>query len=126
MKSVNPKITVDYIPECDRELPKEEQTIFELTQLTAEEQAFLQDLSGATGTQISVALNLGLAGARNFYDSNGDPVVFKRDGEKRVIIGKKRPWLDSVLTLIPPVVRDELAAQIGKGVGISEAVAKNS
>lgn len=126
MKSVNPNAEIDYIPESDKDASPADQTTFKLGQLTAEEQQFLQDLSGATGTQIMMALHLGLRGAENFFDSTGNAVVFRRDDEKRVLVGKKRPWKDNILTLIPPVIRDELAAKITRGVGVEVPEAKNS
>lgn len=126
MKSVNPNAVIDYVLESDRDLPVEEQTVWELGQLTAEEQQFLQDLQGATGTQIIMALHLGLRGAKHFFDPAGTPIVFRRDETKRVIVGKKRPWAEPTLTYITPQGRDELAAKITRGVGVEVPEAKNS
>lgn len=125
MKSVNPSSIGEIIPECDKDLNPEDQTVFLFTQLTHEEQALLKDLSGAPGTQIDVACHLGLCGSKNFFTPNGDPVEWKRDPAKRPLTGNKRPWLKT-LDYIPLSVRDELATKIIKGVELSEKEAKNS
>lgn len=125
MKSVNPEATLDYVPDCDRALDPKDQTVFELTNLTEEEQAFLKDLAGAPGSQINYALHLGLAGAKNFSTANGQEIEWKRDNSKKAIIGRKKPWLN-VLSYIPHTVRDELAARIFRGVDLEEDERKNS
>lgn len=126
MKSVNPTATRDIIAEGDENEKPEDQTRFELTQLTVEEFAYLQDLAGAHGTFTMAALSLGLSGAKGLYDPSGNPVQFKRDESKRPIVGKKKQFLEPCLSYIPPRERDRLAAIIFKGVGIEEDEAKNS
>jgi hypothetical protein len=125
MQSINPSAIGEIIPECDKDLKPEDQTVFLFTQLTHEEQALLKDLSGAPGTQIDVACHLGLCGSKNFFTPSGDPVEWKRDPSKRPLIGNKRPWLKT-LDFIPLNVRDELATKILKGVELSEQEVKNS
>lgn len=125
MKAVNPSAVADYILECDKDLKKEDQTIWKISQLTSEEQAFIKDLAGAPGTQIEAACHLGLAGADNFCDANGDMIIWKRDSSKRALVGKKFPWLN-VLSTIPLTQRDELAARIMKGAILEDEERKNS
>lgn len=125
MKSVNPEAVRAIIAEGDENAKAEDQTVFETTQLTVEEFAYLQDLSGSPGTFTMAALTLGLSGAKGLYDTAGNPVQFKRDESKRAIVGKKKPFLEPCLSYIPPRERDRLAALIYKGVGLEEAEAKN-
>ncbi len=125
MKAVNPEATREYILNCDRDEPPEKQTKWKISQITHEEQAYLKDLAGAPGTQIDMACHLGLAGAENFLEGNGEEIEWKRDGTKRPIVGLKKPWA-KVLTRIPLPQRDELAAEIIRGADMEVIEAKNS
>lgn len=124
MKAVNPNASADYVPECDRDLKPEEQTVFQIGQLSAEEQAYLKDIQNLGGSSINIALHLGLTGVRNLADANGDAIQLKRDNTVPFVHGKKRPW--SNLTVIPMKVRDELAGRIIRGAEVEEPEVKNS
>jgi hypothetical protein len=124
MKAINPEARAEYICECDRDLPKEQQTVFEIIQLTAEEQAFLKDVSGMQGSAINAVLALGLVAVRYLPDASGNPVELKRDLTARPVFGKKKPWAN--LTVIPMKERDEIAARILKGAELEDSTVKNS
>ena len=98
MKSVNPEAVRPIIAEGDENAKAEDQTVFETTQLTVEEFAYLQDLSGSPGTFTMAALTLGLSGAKGLFDAAGNPVQFKRDESKRPIVGKKKQFLEPCLS----------------------------
>lgn len=125
MKAVNPKLTAEYVPECDRDLHVTEQTRFELTRLTAAEDALIKDLGPNFGEVQLTALHLGLANVRNLT-LDGDAVVLQRDSNRAFLIGKKRPWTDECLSKIPREVRDEVAGAILRAKAFAEAETKNS
>jgi len=94
--AIDPTATIDYVLECDRDLPTDEQTIFELRCLTAGELARLEDntltstmdsdnkpeFRVMTGSVQINALQLGLKGWRNFKDAQGNEIPFKRRSDK--------------------------------------------
>jgi len=125
MKAVNPDAKVDFIAPGDEGLRPEEQSILELTQLSADEDAYLADCEGS-GERLMASLHLGLAGIRNFKGPDGTPVVLKRDTTKATLVGEKRPWVTDQITLIPFKVRSAAAGKIIRGVGLEKAEAKNS
>ncbi len=125
MKSVNPNAKITEPVPGDEKLPPEDQTVAEYTQLTQEEQEFMGNID-LTGTRITMALHLGLAGLKNFNGPDGKPVTLTRDKDKRPIVGDKLPWLSEQLVLIPRNVQDRMAVRILRGVGLTEAEAKNS
>lgn len=106
MKGIRAGKTIEYICKEDRELPKEDQTVWELKLLGAKEQAKLRDdlyeISGMgegrterfkTGSTALKALELGLKGWRNFRYDDGEPVPFSVEN----------------FDCIPPETRDELS-----------------
>jgi len=137
MKAISPKTTFDYVCKCDRDLPKEDQTIWELSHLTAEQEAYLEDRTGALnndgGYQVSVgsvnliALHMGLKGVRGFYDENGNKADLVRDERKaKKLPGGLRPWTDKSLSMIHKDERDELADVIRQTGVLDEEELKNS
>jgi hypothetical protein len=121
-------------------VPPEQQTEWELYTLDASEEAYLQDRIGSMsddgysvklGTQDLLALDLGLKGAANFTNENGDAVILERDQSAAQINAgsiKRRPWrrgFDKGISQIPKDVRSRLAALILKGPKLSEVEAKN-
>jgi hypothetical protein len=128
MRAADPSATYDHVFDEDKGLPPEEQTVFTISQLTAQERAYLLNIRDAIGTLTLYALHLGLVGVRNFPDKNGQPLKFERDMSAAVIIGKKRPWKAENLDALRHDVMDGLANLILKGIeeGVKGAEAKNS
>lgn len=92
MKGVRFDKPHDYICECDKKLPKPEQTVFKVRFLTAEEQAELRDIMysvsgmGAnrserflTGTVANKALEIGLQGWERFTYDDGTDIPFSKE-----------------------------------------------
>ena len=92
MKGVRFDKPHDYICECDKKLPKPEQTVFKVRFLTAEEQAELRDIMysvsgmGAnrserflTGTVANKALEIGLQGWEGFTYDDGADIPFSKE-----------------------------------------------
>jgi len=109
MKGIRTDKPVEYVCKCDRDLPKDSQTIFVVKLLTPEEQAKHRDQMysvkgiGAqrkeqflTGTVSLDALRMGLKGWKNFKFEDGEEIQFK----------------DENLACIPSTQRDELANYI--------------
>jgi len=130
MKLLNPDSTMDFVPLCDRDLPKEEQAVFELSFLTVDEEALITDKLGQVGadgdfkvnlgSQAVTALDLGLAGARV------EGLSLKRDETSKYYpCTKKRKWDRKELSKIPPAVRQEVAREIMRQSNITEEEEKN-
>ena len=109
MKGVRFDKPHDYICDCDKKLPKAEQTNFKVRFLTAEEQAELRDTMysvtgmGAnraekflTGTVAVKALEIGLQGWDKFTYENGEDIPFSKEN----------------FSAIPPKERYEIANYI--------------
>jgi hypothetical protein len=128
MRAADPNATYDHVFDEDKGLPIEKQTVFPICQPSAEERAFLLNLRGSIGTYTIYALHLGLGAPRNFFDHNGNPIVFQRDEKAPPIVGNKRPWKMSCLDYLDNKTMDDLAALISKGVDtpVKGAEAKNS
>ena len=134
MKAVDPNSTRDYIPLCDRDLPKDQQTVFELKTLTPREDRLIENsiairdgqMAINLGDQYALALSMGLVGVRNFTDAKGKDVKIEHESEK--IHGFVRPLKESFLAKIPKEIRLEIAREIidGAGGAITEEEAKNS
>lgn len=94
--AIDPNATVDYILECDRKKEKEDQTVFELRWLTAQELARLEDGSLTSimskenrpefqihsGSMQIKTLQIGLVGWRNFRDKDGNEIDFKQRNDQ--------------------------------------------
>ena len=109
MKGVRFDKPHDFVCECDRKLPKPEQTVFKTRFLTADEQAELRDamysVSGMganrsekflTGTIANKALEIGLQGWTNFKYEDGAEIAFSKEN----------------FSSIAPAERDEIANHI--------------
>lgn len=86
--ALNPKQTYFYVLDCDRSLPENEQTKFEIRGLTVAEEASVSDsmilahsggddFSFRAGTHQLTVLRLGLRGWANFRDGEGQEVPFE-------------------------------------------------
>lgn len=125
MKGVRFQQAHDYICKCDKDLPKDEQVVFQCRYLTAQEQADLRDMmysvSGfgekrsekfLTGSSALMALRKGLKGWKNFnFMTNGS-------GESKEELV---PFNEENFSCIPPEERDELANHI-RGISEEEMV----
>jgi hypothetical protein len=83
---------------CDRELPAESQTVFEIKYLTYDEQVRIEDatvtarvsskdeeareMNFRSGSVERMTIHAGLVGWRNFKDANGEDVRFERRGNQ--------------------------------------------
>ena len=131
MKAANPKQIFRYVPECDRDLPVEEQTVFNLRNLKPKEEKLIDNLIGFgdTGTnlrlgdQVEIALACGLESVENFFDELGKEVKVQRETAK--IHGFVSPLKESFLELIPKEVRSELSRVIIDGSDLGDEEAKN-
>lgn len=132
MKAVCVKAVRIYVPTCDRDLPASEQTRFSLKHLTPRDEALLDNMLGSVrgdsmdmrlGDQALMALNLGLVGVENFFDSEGKPVELER--ESKMLHGYVKPIKDEILGLIPKDIRAELSNEIMRGSDIDEEELKN-
>jgi hypothetical protein len=133
MKAVSTSSVRNYVPLCDRDLPSEDQTVFELKTLSAKEDAVLDNLIGSVqdggmnlriGDQNLAALHIGLVGVSNFQDETGKDVKIVRDRNTQ-IYGFVNPIKDEVLSLIPKEIRLELARAIINGKELDEEETKN-
>jgi len=132
MKAVDPKSSFDYIPECDRNAPATEQTVFELKALTPREDRLLDNMLSMSdgsmnlkvGDSAHLALCMGLVGVRNFFDGSGNEVKVKYTGRK--LHGFVNELDEDFLSVIPKDVRLELSRIIQNGADVTEDEVKNS
>ena len=125
--AIDPNQTWEYVLECDRDLPPDQQTAFELKVLTARELAAIQDgatkgnvdgsLEFRSGTQTLRILELGVRGWRNFKDAAGTDVPFRENSGK--------PRLEN-WDVLRPEWRRELANAITEQNRVTEEERKNS
>lgn len=95
--AINPEATTEYVLECDRDKPREEQTRFKVRWLTYKEQVKIEDnivssrigrkgedseMRIASGSAERDILKAGLVGWENFKDEHGQEVEFKRRGDQ--------------------------------------------
>jgi len=78
-----PEFTWDYILECDRGKPKNEQAIFKLKAFSSQEFIGYQNQIGR-GNHNAYALLVGLKGWVNYKDKMKNPAPFNMDNEKQV------------------------------------------
>lgn len=114
--ALDPKATFEYILECDRGLPEEQRTVFQLRGLTVAEEARIEDslmeTSGGgsfalrSGSQKVTILRLGLCGWRNFRDAQGQEIAFER------VKGNPQHVTDACLDRLAPDWRTELCNAI--------------
>lgn len=122
---------LDYVCICDRELKKEEQTIFVVGSLTVEQEAHLDDIAeGAPGeikygTIILEALHMGLKKVKNFKDGTKS-IKFERDENGPILPGDLHPWKSECLQKIALQERREICTFIRGMSGLTEEELKNS
>lgn len=127
----------EYVLECDRSLPIDEQTVFLMRPLTVTERADVETKENALEVADGAkqifrllpehdparnlkAVRYGLLGWRNFHDKNGKPVEF---GEVKE--GGRRAVPNHALNHISPWT-DELGQEIRRRSTSSEDLSKNS
>lgn len=136
MKPVKLGTEKRYIPLCDRDLPKKDQTAIVITDLSLEEHALLTDSLGQVrqngdfavnlGSQGLLAWDLGVSGIENFVGDNGKPISLDRDLAKRYIGSTgKRPWKRDSLGMIPRDVISEVSSLVINGGDLTEDERKN-
>jgi len=124
--AIDPNKSWEYVLLVDRELPPEQQTVFELKALSARELATIEDgsvrsdregkLEYLSGTQTIRILELGVRGWRNFKDPAGTDVPFRENNGKP----RHENW-----DLLRPEWRRELANAITEQNRLSEEERKN-
>lgn len=132
---VNPGQTRRYVLKEERELPVDKQSVFLLRPLTLAESSKLEDMAVGIGAGNNVtvnsgsvriqALRFGLAGWENVVDASGNAVEFRSTTKKERGVEIVQPD-DSIIAMIPPKARLELAEEITNGGSIDEDDAKNS
>ncbi|MDD5762175.1 MAG: hypothetical protein PHP88_06650 [bacterium] len=124
--AVDPNKSWEYVLLVDRELPPEQQTVFELKVLTARDLASIQDgsttgnvdgsLMFKSGTQTLRILDLGVSGWRNFKNESGAEVPFRDNNGKP----RSENW-----DVLRPEWRRELANAITEQNRLTEEERKN-
>ena len=131
MKPVQLFSEFDYVCMCDRTLPEKEQTVFVLTSLTVEQEAFLDDNMQSDkgtlkyGTIILHVLNMGVKQVKNFKSGDKE-IKFKRDEKGMVYPGGATPWKSEFLQKIRIQERREISAKIRSLGFVEDEEAKNS
>jgi hypothetical protein len=131
--AIDPKETFEYVLECDRELPGEQQTIFELSHMTCRQREKIEnemtgsklgkkkrdtsELTIRTGSTELAVLDAGLMGWRNFKNKHGEEIEFSRTATT-----VRRECLD----YLHSDYREELAEAITEVSRITEDERKNS
>lgn len=125
-----------YVLRCDLELPTDQQTVFTLRALTAQQRLALHDLphrdaSGIINPQVGsmqrAVVRMGLVGWSNFRTADGaivDPVVVRRDTEGGIEVRDAVAW--SSLNALDVEHLIELAEAILAGNTLTGDDAKNS
>ena len=123
--ALDPRATFDYVLKEDRELPEEQQTVFELRPLTVSEEARVADsmiasvpgqdeMSIKSGSYQLQILRCGLRGWRNFKNAKGADVAFD------VTKGNHRHVTDDSLDRLSYANRNELTNAITEHSAVSE------
>ena len=124
--ALDPRATFEYVLECDRMLPEEERTVFELRGLTVAEEARVADamitstpgadeLNFRSGTHQLTVRRAGLKDWRSFQDSEGNDIPFPTGK------GHPRHVTDEGLDRLLPAWRQELVNAIMERGGATEA-----
>jgi len=130
MKPVQAFSEFDFVCTSDLKEPEKDQTIFVLTSLTVEQEAYIDDhVQGEDGlkygTVILDVLNMGLKQVKNF-NSGKTQIKFKRDEKGMTYPGGITPWKSEFLSKIPVKDRREISAKIRSLGTIEDEEAKNS
>lgn len=113
--ALDPRQEFDYVLQCDRALPVDQQTVFVLRGLTVAEEARIEDslavladggVSMRSGEQKLQILRMGLRGWRNFRRADGTEVPFQK------VNGHPGHVTDASLDFLAPEWRTELANAI--------------
>jgi hypothetical protein len=123
--ALDPRATFDYVLQEDRELPEEQQTVFELRSLTVSEEARVADsmiasvpgqdeMSIKSGSYQLQILRCGLRGWRNFKTTAGTDAQFD------VTKGNPRHVTDECLDRLSSANRTELTNAITEHSSVSE------
>jgi len=121
---------IDYVCLCDRDLKKEEQTVFVVGSLTVEQEAYLDDIAEGEagtvkyGTIILETLHMGLKKVKNFKDGNKS-IKFERDEKGPVMPGDVHPWKTECMQRIALKERREICTFIRGLSALSEEELKN-
>lgn len=117
-----------YVPRCDADLPLNEQARFHFRLLTADQEAFVRDLSRVQGsaTAMIAILDLALTRLENISTPRGEPLILARDLKAPKVGGFEHPWVRAAIDPLPGQIRDEVAAHILKLGNAAEADTKNS
>ena len=84
---ITPGTRYNYILKAEKNLPKEEQTIFQMKSLTGEEMIEVLDLTAAgTHKAFLVSIQLAIVGWENFKDDKGNDIPYKLENVARI------PW----------------------------------
>lgn len=113
----------DYVCLEDRDLPAEEQTVFQLRTLTSEEHLRASDIASMGGGRATeYVLRVGIAGWSNLHDAEGNLVPCQRHSGKRNVSGisVKAPLTTESLNRLPASVLEELGAAIMEGNTVSD------
>lgn len=110
MQPLSPRDVFDFVPTCDRELPKEEQTVFVLKPLTMRDRRAIQGglAQESRGDRVIVhgvgdaSLNTFLAGV---VDIRNFPAKFEK---RRFLGGRRRVLSEETLDLISEEVYAEV------------------
>jgi len=78
--AVDPDHVSDYILEADRELPKEEQTVWKIKNLSSREA--IGATAGSTLETHRLAVLVALKGWENFLDKDGKVIIYPDDAPK--------------------------------------------
>ena len=115
--ALDPKQTFDYVLKAERDLPAEQQTVFELRGLTIAQETAIADAmmhgtAGSSdfglrqGTTQLMSLRFGLRGWRNFKNADGVEVAFETQK------GAPRHVTDACLDYLSGPDRSEIANAI--------------
>lgn len=124
--ALDPKSTFPYVLKCDRDLPDESRTVFQLRGLTVAEEASVSDsmilahsgsdeLAFRAGTHQLTILRFGLRGWEKLMDAEGEPVKFETTRSH------PRHVTDDCLDRLAPSDRQELMSAILERGDISAA-----
>lgn len=116
MIKLNPRKTVEYVLESERNIPKEEQTVFEIATLTVEQESIVKDAIFVNGkaspyNQYAVAFKMGVRNVRNLVDANDEKIEYKNS--------------DEIISAIPRSDRDEVGLFVLRSIERSKEETKN-
>lgn len=131
--ALTPDKSFDYVLECDRSLPEEQQTIWHLRALTVAERQRICDgirVAQARGTDGNVAhildaIRCGLQGWTNFRDPDGNEAEFVTGRPRQAYIKREAVITDDCLERIPGEYMVEIGQAIIQCSRVEEGDRKN-